>query len=967
MDEQKSSEQILGLTLQLHKYSVGNMNQKRNAEMLIWGHYDSLQINPITKWLDYSPKLDMELESRKDQFRNLANFYPVKLIFPSVEEADYLPPMCYADWKEFNALLEEKPCMSIVLLNVTNSFKSETEVNSLLDKFLRMIKTHCNSEKLKRAYFCVIPTLGYSDFCILMAGKSWGDALELTETLHSMTDANNTPVVSTDYFMPVLHGACREKRFEENFFEDCELSVRVNLRPGITLKFLRNAIPSGVSVFRPSGGSDYIFQASNKKEQTELLDFLFAFGAENVVIDINSTLRHEINAVSTESTRSDKVTFSEQETFRVMLYPTETPEFVSNFKRAISTYRIKILEKNRPRRQINSLYELANNIENICQQPHTGELVPILRDLLNNFSDCLVRCANNMDLHNWPFDEVEREVSRLCDIIDSFIADLSRADCFFIERERYNHASISSATSLLLAYNRWLNGFTRDVRKVTMQAEDSNYAFLVTSGGQDRTQTYNAFCELISPPADDPDDTIEKLPLITQMSERSLFDFSGTILRAFHECMHFCGIRLRKERIIYVAQFLSSLLAEKIGKALFIKESELAYAQYVARMVCSEDKVEQCVSEMEGIFDLQQNQLIRKIANVFWEYIEIGLETEPPVSYLSQDVQEWLYIRLLEALSGHVISPRDNSSAMLTSSYFAKKVHDYACDTYIEFNDRCHNLVSQYGADTAVFSFERNKYDLYRRKGEDGEGYDEDPVLHTVIQIICSRLLINRKSEHVKRGLVGKEDLHQVCKIPYINLTNNNAPLLLQAVTDIFSEAFADVIACKILDVDVEDYVLMHIYEDWDLSLSLDNEMAFSYRIPAVFHLCFPNALTNDGLSLTEGAKNAIQMAIDFLQAHGLEEGKQEAPKIINRIESLLERFNKKQGTASFLLEYLEGCISAYERRNVFEKLKRYSDTYKKLRLHKVNPEAANKNQKLLEMYYALINWKGAVIADDNN
>lgn len=54
----------------------------------------------------------------------------------------------------------------------------------------------------------------------------------------------------------------------------------------------------------------------------------------------------------------------------------------------------------------------------------------------------------------------------------SLLADLSRSDRFFMESERYNHASVSSATALLIAYDRWQDQFLDGGASLSREAED---------------------------------------------------------------------------------------------------------------------------------------------------------------------------------------------------------------------------------------------------------------------------------------------------------------------------------------------------------------------------------------------------------------------------------------------------------------------------------------------------------------
>ena len=138
--------------------------------------------------------------------------------------------------------------------------------------------------------------------------------------------------------------------------------------------------------------------------------------------------------------------------------------------------------------------ELAAIVQNICLQPHAGALRSLLRDLMINFSQCVEKCAGYLERENGPDpDEMEEHIGLFSGVVSSFLEDLSRSDCFYMEREKYNHTSVSSATGLLIAYNRWLNEFTDAVRNATQKESRCDYAFLVTCGGRDQTQTLDAF------------------------------------------------------------------------------------------------------------------------------------------------------------------------------------------------------------------------------------------------------------------------------------------------------------------------------------------------------------------------------------------------------------------------------------------------------------------------------------------
>lgn len=85
---------------------------------------------------------------------------------------------------------------------------------------------------------------------------------------------------------------------------------------------------------------------------------------------------------------------------------------------------------------------------------------------------------------------MEEHIGLFSGVVSSFLEDLSRSDRFYMEREKYNHTSVSSATGLLIAYNRWLNEFTGAVRDATQKENHCDYVFLVTCGGRDQTETF---------------------------------------------------------------------------------------------------------------------------------------------------------------------------------------------------------------------------------------------------------------------------------------------------------------------------------------------------------------------------------------------------------------------------------------------------------------------------------------------
>ncbi len=941
MGEEKNCPSVLGLTLQLQKYSVGNNTHNSTAQFRVMGHYDGLLIRKIQKWFDYSPRKDWEqVGNEGNSGEDLANHYPIKLLFPGLEQSVEFPPLYYDDWENYETLLEKYPCMTLVLVNLTNAYRCQ-DISNLLPSFLRLLKKSCDTTILIKTHCCVLPSLGYSDFCILMADDNWTSALNLVEYLHGLRTDNNLAVLSTDYMMPVL---CNPK-FEqaEKYFEGITLAVRIHLRPGMMTKQLN--LPDGIMAYRPSGGSDCLLHAESPTDQARLLQFLLESETSNIVIDVTSTLRLPLLAPTKPPSlpsNPEKPSSPEEHSL----------SFIDTFKTDIKAYKEKLVGKRRHLRQVNALLELCSSIEGICNQPHTGDLRRIMQDLINNFSDCLRRCTIGMDTRGWPFEEMELSIGTLCDIISSFISDLSRSDCFYIERERYNHASVGSATSLLLAYNIWLNDFTDAVRAATGQSEESDHSFLVTSGGQDRTQTYNAF-DFLEP--DEKNGKIcEKVPLITQMAEMSLFDFSGTVLRSVHECMHFCGIRLRERRLTYLIDFVATSFARTIATVLFTEKSELEYAKSVCQALGSVTQAAVLEEKIRSPFVKCQCALQEKVKCFLMEYLSIEPDSfTKEKDYLIKNVQDWMYDNLIKAFSGYTLERKQGEAAVLAPCYFAAQLHNAVRKAFIDFRNSCDTLFITEGIDTSVFAFESNKYKMYDQRGID------DPVISRAVQLVLSRILITTPPASLPKEDSGEDYRMWEGSVPYIALSRGNLAYKLQIAADIFSETFADIMACRILKAGIEDYLLMHVYEDWDPDFSLELEMANEYRIPAVLRLCFRNSLDTKQCSLTEACKKSVADAIECLEAHGIPKERLNAREICTRVDELLQKYKQNEAVAQPLMDYLQACLNEYTELGVWNKLQKYANSFKKIRLLSIKPNSEDVNKRLVNMYYALIHRRG--------
>ena len=284
-------------------------------------------------------------------------------------------------------------------------------------------------------------------------------------------------------------------------------------------------------------------------------------------------------------------------------------------------------------------------------------------------------------------------VNNFSGIVGDFLTDLTRSDCFFMEREKYNHASVSSATSLLIAYNQWLNRFTHTVGQVTESQNRSRYTFLVTSGGRDQTQTIEAFY-FLDPELEENGQLFEQSPLVTQMSEMSLFDFSGTILRATHECMHFSGIRRRKERVGYLLAFISRLFSQLLANVLL---SEERVYKYVENIFCSLNADQKVLDKARDTYEACWEMMVKEIA----EKLEMLLKTPELMEWnefqcLSKNVQDWAYSRLMYIFSGQTIREHTNGPYKFHMNRFAEDLYKLTQTIQKTYFERCDQLCREH-------------------------------------------------------------------------------------------------------------------------------------------------------------------------------------------------------------------------------------------------------------------------------
>lgn len=977
-----------GLTIKLEKDMLWAPHSGSNY---ILGYFDKISFLPIKGWLDFSPRstaiqFKKESDASADEGEqpspsageserlNPLSTYPLKLLFPTQETIENLEAQGF-DYRFWMGGLPDSlyrcPCVSVILVNLTDLFKEPfchdvcggqlaalTQVlrdASIFQDGTDGLRPVCK-EDLKKAHLCVLPSLGYTDYCILVAEEDWDLAPNLIEYLHRAV-YQGSPVLSTDYVMPAYHISAKQREREDAIYSNSyqkqvRLSMRVHLRPGVPMEALKRAAESaaadGIEVSQLSGSSDCLLESRAGRNFDALLGMVMGDHAEHgnqsirdLVITTESTLRRPVRSTGWQAADVQPV------------LPELKNKNIKALRKQLQIYWDLLRQDKRHMRLFSAAWERVTLIEDICSQPHNLTLRRIMDPWLEAFTDCVLREIQGIQsgkerlkdaVDQEERTDLEEQIGRLWKGLDealesfisqvgSFLADLSRSDCFSMESERYNHASVGSATALLLAYSRWQNQFVEDVLEEEGNTS-SKYAFLVRSGGCDSTNTNNIFTGLV-PELEAAKDggsqnLKENMPMITQMSEMSLFDCGGAVMRMAHECMHFCGNRYRFQRSKMIFDFTARLFGSTLAYALFSREDYPGdLLQRLKNVFQVEDKdLTQAVCkcwrrEFEG--------LRGRIAKEIKALLEEDCQAEQPWSeleHMSESLREWMMEKLSLRFRWYSDSRAESDdenrypdSLLATTLYreqlrAARAFYD-GCDSVLRGHERLEVKTLNFCAVERRLLDKRLQYIL-------NDGKYRDWNLRQSIVAVLSRILMDKLCDTVSdRALQGLAAYH----LPTV---------MKDIVFSCFSEAFADMQACIRLDARLEDYLLAFTFEEWDIRQALPKSDSYVYRIGAVLNVRFPSSLNDERTALTQQTREQIKNAVDNLERHRLPHQRIDVQQLLKQIDLLLKNYRPLAWETEPLEKYLTLCQEEYIEQGCHSRMEKYQRAFRNISL--LNP-----------------------------
>lgn len=980
-----------GLLVKLEKDPLGDKHQ---GDDYILGYFDRAVIQPVYRWLEYSPRTTAVNPNLENP--NLLSSYPIKLIFPTSDIANKLEEigLDYTSWKQLDTqksdqMVDQFPCISVILVNLMDRFKGDTPQDpcgAQLLRFARVLQSGIyqmdgtaepwTPATFKQAHCCILPSLGYSDYCILLAEKDWQISMALLRYLHGAV-SDNVPVLSTDYFMPLYHIApasgTENPIHIEGHKHGIRLSIRVHLRPGAGMECLKKKVGDLAEVVQMSGSSDCLLESRPGRDISELLRIIAADhkqgkkDLQGIVLNTEATLYQDFSAdllpenggkvsnrmEQTENSDEELPGSVEQTENAGKKVPDPMEKTIRDLREILKEYWRLLQKENRHMRQFNALWNQVASIENICKEKHNEALKEIIAPWLSAFGDCMRRCIAGLSEDPQPKEEAQLKWSMTEEALEIFItqvggflADLSRSDCFFMESERYNHPSVSSATSLLLAYTRWQKSFVRAIL-AEEQNTASEYAFLVRSGGCDSTDTDNPFYFLVPDTqvenrregAPAREFLVERMPMITHMSEMSLFDCGGAIFRMTHECMHYCGSRERRKRISCVIQFASRYLGHILAIALFGKTYSDTLLYRLRTVFRVQEK--RLKKRLRRCWTKEFQRFKEEVAEEIERQLLAELQTEESswneASYTSEALVQWLKNKLFTMFACYPPSgPANNGLAKLND--LALFLYRTQLDTVHRFFISCDAAIRQRRRTFSFCALEGRRIQRFIDASSDARSKDQnwsdvDYALRQRIIEMLNHLRITGQCEFSDNAI------QQLLRSNLADalLGNLNLTDILEAVVgECFSEAFADLEACMRLNASLSDYLLSFVFENWDILDKQKTSPRFIFRIPVVLRIYFSRQLSPDGGSLTPEARQQLKDAIQHLIAHGMPEERIHDDVLANHIDTMLRMYRRYRWEAFGLCRYLRICKRNYEKQEKPE-MKRFQKAFKQIRLQETD------------------------------
>lgn len=929
-----------------------------------FGYYDGLLVSYIDQWYQFRPARIALNCGYVSQGAPFTDIYVIKGIFPKDESSDD-EVFDYSIWRKIGekekdsqdiacmktaSLLEACPYICLSSVHLSQTFVEQCNgLEQMTNEVKKYIKETAEREgwNLRELHCAVFPIIGFSDYVIGFVSKDFEIPAYCISKLREWK-IKDKAVASSCYTICGVYKNFKVTKYNFNANSGTRLIAEFSLREGAPAKEFHTIIKKKLI--------EKLVELEIEKKQREIVeaeleDYYITFGNVDTLVVPNINIESYLALFMSQEFQPGELFYRNfivgtktsiciaeraGQEYNGKAYKNNDKESIEldrtnrKWKKFSEDFERELRNRNYTVRMSRAIEQIIQNYYNIANTWHGFDIRYCLDDFIGAVLGYIRICWED-ETADW--DKIKSAIKVFRDKVGDFIADLLRSDKPFIEGNTLLHPAIGTATKILFAYTAILNKMA-----MRMGDNDQQIVFLVISGGADATTAIDLFsfldAEKISK-NDRKEDKIKK-PVLIVVPEKGLYDVKGTLFRLMHECMHYCGKRLRIERYKLYLDIMAEIMSQDIVNPFFDKEFIEEYLSSQKMYLPSEryqdiyDTVCKKAEEWHMDFKEQVKECISKYADF--------------VDYQSRNSDESRYYEnvLFHASTrdGHAgILSMDNIADIWTreKGSLSEKIGKVINDNEEKLYARINEILQTKDANVYAANIRARRLTYQKQRGEDRR-------IKTYLDIYGA-VLVDNYNVAMWKCLKQWYNYDAISKAGFWSMR----------------ESRADFLAIRLLGMRVEEYLLAFIYEEEDINRAMPITLDNVLRMGSVLKVGFDISRNNIGQNVR---KDILEYAKKMKEGAGYEyEDKPDRMEkylgeYIDRIELLLEKYKEERwkGVAEKIEQYLKETERTLLKENGMEQLK---TVYRKC-------DMTNGDSAYATIRYLYQQWEGLAKGDKN-
>lgn len=879
-----------GILISLAKrMPILNLDFKEKYRYNMFGYYDGMDVKTISDWGNFRPAAVSDVIGKSKLGDGIYDKYTIKACYPSFDLVDRLISeynLCYDIWEK-DSIDKDFPFISCITLHLTKACIKNNNISDIFIQIANAIKNAAEDILKCSIYF----SIGYADVIVLARSRNIDGVINLLGGLNSIKTESNKWI--SDLY--TITGYERKAFDNKDSFlkseKELNFSVSFVLKAGFSLNEFRNQLIEEMekvfklikynkntktfkkAIYSSFGNTDVIFNLSCLDTVLPALylnkSVLGIYGPFNV----NSDLYRKYITTIKVSVLCDCDNNCECLSSNIM---TDIKEYEVFLEKILDS----VKEQNLPRRMVAAIRQIMKTYYTMSALEHGFDVKIIIGEaikaFMTNMEISLKKLENLKGLERSRLiGDIENAVRKFREYIETYLSDLYRSDRSFMEGRTMTHQSIGALTKLLFSYNNFINGLAN-----SLKAENEEFAFVVVSGGRDRTRVDEIFNFLGGWT-----EGYNHL-FIVSIPEISLFDISGTLFRLSHECMHCFGERKRVKRAYYATLAWVEYISLFMSKQLF--DYKFYYLDEEKLLIPKEKVYE----KIETFRDKYQNELKKLLEDLVVDQSKNMVDENESRYYTAKCVEH-----IKSEMEINFIVARDISSELYL------KATNYLLNEQIELLRYILKNSTNGGIRSKLFRDSLSEIEYYQDNNiVPMEMYDAfTGMLYRLFMGVVApeHITLEYKLQSLYRNKkhLSEKDKEKEFKV-LVNSMNNFADI---AIT-VMSECYADCKAANKLGIQLSDFLLAFVYETWDVDKAMPLNLVNILRVGVDLKLLF-----DISGSLKEEHENSVRELKEQYRNAGFKL-KIELDNYFVRLNEILSYYQQVESVGNQIIKYLNEC-----------------------------------------------------------